>query len=70
MQIQTKLKKWGNSLGVVIPIEFLKKRNLTEGQEVIIEIEKKDLLSDLFGSLKKWKADSQKIKDEIREEDD
>ena len=67
--MQTRLRKWGNSIGVVIPLELLKKKNLKEGEEVIIEIEKKNDLSEIFGSLKKWKIDPQKVKDEIRKEE-
>lgn len=69
MAIQTKLRKWGNSVGVVIPIEILKKRNLREGEEVVIEIEKKEPIANVFGSLKNWKIDSQRVKDKIRKEE-
>jgi len=65
MAIQVKLKKWGNSLGIIIPSETLKKKKLKEGEEVIVEIEKKGL-EGVFASLKDWKIDSQKLKDEIR----
>ena len=68
MVIQTKLRKWGNSVGVVIPSEFLRKNNLREGQEIIIEIVKKKTIKELFGSLKDWKIDSQKLKEDLRKD--
>jgi len=68
MAIQTKLRKWGNSVGVVIPNEFLRKNNLREGQEIIIEIVKKNTIKELFGSLKDWKIDSQKLKEDLRKD--
>lgn len=68
MIISTKLRKWGNSIGVVIPNEALKEKNLKEGEEVIIEINKKNKIKQLFGSLKSLKLDSQKIKDELRKD--
>ena len=66
--IITKLRKWGNSIGIVIPNEALKEKDLKEGEEVIIEINKKNKIKKLFGSLKTLKLDSQKIKDELRQD--
>lgn len=68
MEIATHLKRWGNSLGVIIPMEEIKIRNLQEGEEIIITIEKRKKMKELFGSLKDWKINSQKIKDELRDE--
>lgn len=54
--ITAKVKKWGNSFGVVIPKEELTRMNLQEDQEVILEITKKDSpLKELFGWAKKHK---------------
>jgi predicted DNA-binding antitoxin AbrB/MazE fold protein len=41
----------------------LDKLDLIEGEEVDIELKKRSL----FGLLKKWKIDSQSLKDELRE---
>ena len=41
----------------------LDKLNLIEGEEVDIELKKRSL----FGLLRKWKIDSQSLKDELRE---
>ncbi|MBS3069886.1 AbrB/MazE/SpoVT family DNA-binding domain-containing protein [Candidatus Micrarchaeota archaeon] len=60
------LKKWGSSLGVVIPAELVEEEKLEEKEKVIIEVKKISTLSDVFGSLKEWKADAQKLKDEAR----
>jgi len=44
------IKKWGNSAGVLIPKDELRKMGLAEDQEVIIEIRKKENpLKELFG---------------------
>ena len=69
MVIQTKLRRWGNSIGIVIPNEFLREKNLKEGEEVVINIEKKESIRNIFGSLKNWKINAQKVKDEIRKEE-
>ncbi|MBS3092613.1 AbrB/MazE/SpoVT family DNA-binding domain-containing protein [Candidatus Pacearchaeota archaeon] len=36
--IETKVKKWGNSFGIVIPKEVVDKENLREGAEITITI--------------------------------
>ena len=68
MIIESKLKKWGNSIGVIIPSEALKEENLKDGEDIVIEIKKKNKVRDLFGSLKDWKIDSQKLKEELRKD--
>ncbi len=67
-ETMTKAKKWGSSLGVVIPVEIVKEEKLHEGDDVIIEIRKKKTIKELFGSMKGIKLDSQKMKDEMRKE--
>jgi antitoxin MazE len=37
--MQTHIQKWGNSLGLRIPIHLAKQLNLHEGSQVAIEIE-------------------------------
>ncbi|MEK6873549.1 MAG: AbrB/MazE/SpoVT family DNA-binding domain-containing protein [Nanoarchaeota archaeon] len=66
MKVQTVLRKWGNSIGVVIPKKVIEKERLREGEEVFVIIESKNDLKEVFGSLKDWKIDSQKLKDELR----
>ena len=68
MEAKTKLRKWGSSFGVVIPKDIIKKEHLKIGEELVIEIKRKQSIKDIFGSLKGWKIDSQKAKDELRKE--
>ena len=65
---ETKVKRWGSSLGVVIPSEIAKKEKLKEGEKVIIEIKKKNTMREFFGSLKGLDIDPQKMKDELRKD--
>lgn len=45
-----KIKKWGNSIGVLIPKEEAVQLKLKEGQEIAIEITKRENpLKELFG---------------------
>lgn len=54
--IAAKVKKWGNSMGIVIPKDELIKMNIKENQEIILEITKKENpLKELFGWAKKHK---------------
>jgi bifunctional DNA-binding transcriptional regulator/antitoxin component of YhaV-PrlF toxin-antitoxin module len=54
MVIQTKVKKWGNSLGVIIPAEAVMKLNLKPEQKIEIEVKEKkeNILKELFGGIK------------------
>jgi len=64
MAIEVKTKKWGNSLGVIIPMETADKLNLKPEETVVIEITKRDnTLKELFGSLKFKKTTEQILKD-------
>ena len=66
MEVEIKTKKWGNSIGVVIPKEIIEKQKIKENETVIVSIKKKLLVSDVFGALKGWKRPAQEIKDEMR----
>lgn len=68
MAIEVKTKRWGNSIGVVIPIETADKLNLRPEETVIIEITKKDnALKELFGSIK-FKKSTEQILKEVRKD--
>ena len=61
-----KARKWGNSLGVVLPNEFVRDENIEVGDEVLI-LKKKPDLRTLRGILKgKIKMTAQEFKDEAR----
>lgn len=66
--IEGKLKKWGSSLGLIIPKEIVLKERLKAGEEIIFDIKKKIAVKEIFGSLKNWKIDPQKVKDMLRKE--
>ncbi len=53
--IKVKLKKWGNSFGIIIPKDIVDSENLKEDQEVEIMIVKnnKNILRESFGTLKR-----------------
>ncbi len=55
-------KKWGSSIGVIIPKEIVKNQGIREGDEIIINVFKKADLTDIFGTLK-TKLTGQQLKD-------
>ena len=68
MAVEVKTKKWGNSIGIVIPIEAVKRLNIKPDEEIVIEIEKKEnVLKEMFGSMK-FKKSTKQILKEVREE--
>ena len=71
MEIETTTRKWGNSLGIRLPRDFVKSKNLNENMKIRVEIvtdEDINKLDELFGSLKR-KMSGQKMKDELRKEE-
>ena len=70
IEVKSKLRRWGNSLGIVIPQNAIEIAKVKEGDEinVFLQEEKSDLKS-IFGKLRKWKIYPQKFKDEIRKEE-
>ncbi|MEK6952211.1 MAG: hypothetical protein AABX29_04285 [Nanoarchaeota archaeon] len=66
MEIVTKPKKWGNSLGLIIPGGVVKKQGITSETMVVVNIKKVNKVKEIFGILKDWKIDTQKSRDEFR----
>ncbi len=64
--METKLKKWGNSYGLLVSREEVKNLNIKENETITIEIKKKYDLSQLFGFCK-FKRSVKEIMNEIKE---
>lgn len=68
LEFDTKVKKWGNSLGVILPKFELEKREIGENETLHIIVMKKNRnIRKTFGMLKGWKT-GQQIKDLSRKE--
>jgi antitoxin component of MazEF toxin-antitoxin module len=65
MEVVTKPREWGNSLGITIPKEIIQKENIKKGDELIIDIRKKNDIKAIRG-LVKFKKSTQELKDEMR----
>lgn len=67
MTLEVKTKRWGNSIGVVIPVEAAEKLNLKPNEEILINIEKKNnVLKELFGAFKNNKKPAEQMLKEAR----
>lgn len=67
----SKLKAWGNSIGVILPKEQLQEEDLDINDEVEVIVRKKsNPLKDAFGKLRELKAKSGKSADELLKEID
>ena len=58
-------KKWGSSIGVILPKEIVEKQGIKEGDEIVINVFKKGNLKDVFGKLR-TRMPGQKFKDMAR----
>ena len=68
MAVEVKIRKWGNSFGVILPKNLLDSKGLKEDDGIIIEIVKEVDLTNIFGSIKKRKLSGQEFKDLVKEE--
>jgi antitoxin component of MazEF toxin-antitoxin module len=70
VEIKVKTRKWGNSIGIIIPKEVVKKEKIKPRQEVsILLIKNSSALKKTFGTMKdKIKEPTQRIMDEIDRE--
>jgi len=64
--MKARVRKWGNSLGIVIPKEIAEAKGISQGDEVFAEIRRLSSVKDILGSLSGWKRPTQQIKDECR----
>ena len=67
MAVQVNLKRWGNSLAVIVPSKIIEEKNLKENDAIFVEVVKKADLSKIFGTIKKRKMPGQEFKDMVRE---
>lgn len=59
-----KTKKWGNSIGIIIPKDVIRELGIKPGDEVAIDIDKKGtVLEELAGAIKSDKSTEQLLKE-------
>ena len=65
-EIELKTKKWGSSIGVVLPKILVEEVGIKPNETVVIDVRKRLKVKDVFGLFKDWKRSAQEIKDEAR----
>lgn len=59
------IRKWGNSIGIVLPKDVVVSKGLKPKDKVLIEIGKQADISNLFGTQKR-RMSGQEFKDMVR----
>lgn len=69
IEVKTKLRRWGNSFGIVVPIKFVEEEGVSEGDEVTVLMKKEtgNTLRETFGT-HKFKKSVKQIMKEMDEE--
>lgn len=66
-ELTCKTKKWGGSIGIVIPKEVVEKENIKPNEEIKITVRRITLAKDLWNLGPVFeKRSTQEIKDEMR----
>lgn len=71
IEIKTKLRKWGNSFGIVVPLKAIENEKIREGDEItalISERKNKVDLKKLFNAKVKFKKTTEEMMREIDRE--
>lgn len=65
MAVKVIARKWGNSIGIIIPKETVEKEGIKEKEEIFVEIQKEKplLVKDMLGKLKLKKTTKQLLKE-------
>lgn len=69
MAIEVKTKKWGNSIGIIIPSETVERFNIKPEEKIVVEISKESsVLKEMFGKAKFKKKTAREMLNEFRKE--
>ena len=69
IELKTKLRRWGNSFGIIIPQKSILNHKFKEGDEItlILNERKSNVLRETFGTLKAKKSISKFMKEMDKE---
>ena len=65
MVTEAVVRKWGNSLGIILSRDLVEEKHLKEDDRIVIEVVKEADLGDIYGSLPRTMS-GQKFKDLVR----
>lgn len=67
MRTNARIRRIGNSLGIIIPREEVNRKKLKEGDLVEVEVLRRVSMKEMFGSIK-FRKTAQEMKNELRKE--
>ena len=69
IELKTKLRKWGNSFGIIVPQKVIESEKAKEGDEVLILLKKdnENVLREMFNTFKFKKSTDKLIKEVDKE---
>ena len=67
MEFKTKARKWGSSVGIVLPKEVVDEIGIKPDESVTIDIKKKLMVKDVFGILPHRKRSTDEIIKDIKQ---
>jgi antitoxin component of MazEF toxin-antitoxin module len=65
MATEVEVRKWGNSMGVILPKELIAAEELQQHDRILIDVVKRADLTDVFGSFRTKKS-GQQFKNMVR----
>lgn len=66
MEAEATVKKWGSSLGIILPKLVVDNLNISNNDKIIVTVKKKVLAKEFFGILHDWKKPTDVIKKEMK----
>ena len=66
VEIETKTRRWGSSIGLVLPKKIVEEEGIKPNEKIIINIKKRPLAKEFFGKFPNWGKSTQELKDEMR----
>lgn len=66
VEVECVARKWGSSLGIIIPKEIVNEEHIAENEKLIVEIKRKHKAKEFFGLLSEWKTPTKDIKHEMK----
>lgn len=67
--VESQVREWGSSLGIVIPRKIVEENKLKAGDKVdVLLLKKNSVLRESFGQLRHWKKSTAQIMKELDKE--
>ena len=66
VEVECITKKWGSSIGVILPKDIIEKEHIEVNEKIFIDIKKKHKANEFFGLLPNWKRSTEEIKMEMK----